>query len=259
MLRGWLKKPMEVKPYSRLAPIYDYVMRHVNYARWARYIDDLFKKSDIPVHFVLDIACGTGNMLIELFKLGYEVSGFDASFYMTEVAKEKIQKKDMRIPVWCESMTQFYLKQKVDACICTYDSINYCLDLKQCGLVLNCVAQVLNKGGLFVFDICTERNSRSHFQNYTEKDGTDRFTYTRKSYYIKEEKLQINEFIIIWHGDKEEEQVFKEKHLQRIYKINEIESIISPESFEVVGKYDGFTRRAGSEKSFRIHFLLRKI
>ncbi len=232
-------------------------MRHVNYQRWAYYLSDLFLKADIQVNDVLDISCGTGNLLIKLTNLKFKVAGFDESEKMVKLTQFKARNKGMQIPVWQGSMLQFEVKKLFHALICTYDSINYCMDLETCLSTIHHSSKALEKGGVFVFDICTEKNSRNNFQQYYEKDQTDDFQYVRQSSFSLQKKIQINEFHIMWNSNSA--AVYKEKHLQRIYRIDEIKSIIPLDCFQIVGVYDGFSMRAGSEKSDRVHFVLKKI
>ena len=83
----------------------------------------------------------------------------------------------------------------------------------------------------------------------------DGIRFVRNSFYDRGKKLHITEFMIE-RGNKK----FFERHIQRIYKISEIESAIDSSGlFRVVGCFDGFSGRAGSESSDRVHFLLRKI
>lgn len=256
MLFRWHCKTKEVEPYSKLARCYDFVMRHVNYERWAQYLEDLFKKAEQPVHSVLDLACGTGNMMLQLHRMSYNTAGFDASRYMVEVAHEKVAKLQTRLPVWQGVMSEFGVKKSFDACICTYDSINYCMDLAQWDGLFRSVSYCLNAGGLFIFDICTEKNSRKYFRDYYERDGREDFEYIRQSHFLGREKIQLNEFTIYIHSEK---MAFREVHQQRIYRISEIKSVIPQDFFELVGVFDGFSKRPGTERSNRVHFLLRRI
>ena len=48
--------------YEALAGVYDALTGDVGYEKRADYIEKLFLKSRIPVHTVLDLACGTGSM-----------------------------------------------------------------------------------------------------------------------------------------------------------------------------------------------------
>lgn len=257
LLSNWLQRTKIVEPYSQLAYIYDYVMRHVSYHEWATYLSQLFSKADINVKDVLDISCGTGNLVLKLSGLGFNVAGFDESSDMVKVAKAKIRAKNLQTRLWRGSMQQFWVARIFHAVICTYDSLNYCLNIESFKSVFKHVAQALCSGGLFIFDLSTTRNSRKYFQDYYDKDKTDDFEYIRRSYYLIDKKTQVNEFHISWKSD--QATAFKEIHQQRIYKINEIKDIIPSISFQLIGVYDGFSMRPGTEKSDRVHFVVKRV
>lgn len=256
MLSNWQKTAEKVEPYSQLAYIYDYVMRHVNYHYWALHLAKLFKKADFPVTKILDISCGTASLLLNLAEIKFNVSGFDESENMVTVARDKIQKKGLSVPVWCGSMVDYKVTRKFDAVVSTYDSINYCLDLESCAAVFMNTAYALRPSGLFVFDICTEKNSRRYFQNFSEREETKDFSYIRQSSYSRAKAIQVNEFLISMNSNSK--TVYLETHQQKIYKIDEILSIIPLDVYDILGIYDGFSLRVGSEKSDRVYFVLRK-
>ena len=253
----WLQKTRTVEPYCQLAYVYDYVMRHVDYHRWAQYITELFRKSQIDVRDVLDIACGTATVISKLHDFGYRVAAFDSSNTMVQVAKKKLAEKEIDIPIWQGSMHDFKIKEPMAAIICNYDSFNYCMDTTACISVLKNVAHALKPGGLFIFDISTAKNSKKNFKNYYETDQTDEFQYVRQSYYLANKKQQVNEFFINWKSKKHRR--FREVHKQRIYKLDEIEQVIPSDSFELIGIYDDFSLRKGTEKSDRVHFVLKRL
>lgn len=255
MRSSWLHVPKRSEPYSQLAQIYDYVMRHVNYGRWAHYLRDLFCQADIEVTNVLDIACGTGNLMLKLRELDFAVAGFDESLGMVQAAKAKTRARKLRVPVWRDSMTSFAVKRPMDGIVCTYDSINYCMNEAACAAVFARASEAIRPGGVFVFDICTVKNSRKHFRRYYEKEETDAFRYIRQSYYIASKSIQVNEFYIQW----ESSPLVHEIHQQKIYLIDEIMKIIPIQHFHVIGVYDGFSMKSGSEESDRVHFLLKRI
>ncbi|MFQ5750570.1 MAG: hypothetical protein ACE5HI_01115, partial [bacterium] len=60
-----------------------------------------------------------------------------------------------------------------------------------------------------------------------------------------------------WNSDSA--SLYKEVHQQRIYRIDEIKRAIPLDCFKIVGIYDGFSNRLGSEKSDRVHFVLKRI
>lgn len=255
MLSIWRKKEkaVEVEPYSKLAPIYDYVMRHVNYPRWATYVIQLFSVWGSHVKSVLDIACGTASFILELHHRGYTVAGLDHSLAMVEVAREKLRGR--AIPVWCGDARAFAVTRPVDAVVCLYDSINYLMTLEDYRRTLQATGAALKDQGLFIFDICTERNSIRNFDHYYEDGHTGRFRYARWSTYDKRERIHTNRFQIRIEGTPVE---YEEIHRQRIFSIAEVREAIESSTFTCLGIYDGFSMNAGSEKSNRVHFVLRK-
>ena len=48
--------------YQQLAGAYDELTWDVGYEKRADFLEKLFRRSRIPVHTVLDLACGTGSM-----------------------------------------------------------------------------------------------------------------------------------------------------------------------------------------------------
>ena len=65
--------------YDALAASYDDLTVDVQYEKRADFIEKLFRRSRIPVHTVLDLACGTGAMTWLLTGRGYELIAVDGS------------------------------------------------------------------------------------------------------------------------------------------------------------------------------------
>jgi hypothetical protein len=69
--------------------------------------------------------------------------------------------------------------------------------------------------------------------------------------------MQINEFFIT--DEFNDGRPLRERHEQRIYSLQEINGMIDPQRWTVVGFFDGMSRKPASEKSDRVHFVLRRI
>ena len=59
-----------------------------------------------PAGRALDIGCGTGTNLITLVNAGWQAQGFDFSSQAIKLAKQKIKKAGMQIPVFTDDATQ---------------------------------------------------------------------------------------------------------------------------------------------------------
>jgi len=252
----WSSQRYEVRPYSRLADIYDYVMRHVDYQLWAEHVDLLLTRAGVQRGRLLDLACGTGSLSWHMRRLGWEPALCDLSGDMVRQAVGKFRQRGVRAPMWVTDIRQIATRRPFAAVVCIYDSMNYLLSAEEWMEALRRVAQSLEENGAFVFDVCTELNSRRNFRNFRDRERGPGFTYTRKSRYLEREGLQINEFEI--ELATEPGVVFRELHQQRIYRLAEVEAVVEQSPLAVAGKYCDFTVKPGSEQCERVHYVLRR-
>ncbi|WP_294547885.1 class I SAM-dependent methyltransferase [uncultured Pseudoflavonifractor sp.] len=145
-----------MESYEFLAGCYDELTTDVRYGRWADYIEKHFARSALPIHTVLDLACGTGSLTAELMGRGYEMIGVDRSAEMLSVAAEKCRDLEGEPPIFlCQSMEKLDLYGTIDACVCCLDSVNYVTSPRTLRKAFQRVHLFLMPGGLFLFDINT--------------------------------------------------------------------------------------------------------
>lgn len=242
-------------PYQSLAEIYDYVMRHVDYEQWAGHVHAILERCDHRVGRLVDLACGTGNITTALYDLGYAVSGVDLSEAMVQVAREKAILLEREIEYHQRDLRHLHGLGPYETAVCLYDSFNYLLTPQDLAQALDAVHAILLPGGLFIFDVCTERNSKLYFQDVKEDESGPGFNYARRSRYDHQRRLQYNEFHIRFDG---QDEVLEETHCQHIYPLAELEAAIELSPFTLLDSFDGFTFKKGSEKADRVHFVLRR-
>ena len=245
---------MRQLPYQGLAPIYDYVMRHVDYEEWAAFIRDVFARYAPETKHLIDLACGTGNVSSELSLLGFSITGADLSESMVRIAQEKAALRGDDSTFVQRDLRALSGLGPFEGAVCMYDSFNYLLEPEDIDETLSQVIGVLQPGGLFVFDVCTERNSLTYFGDMHDRESGPGFTYERHSYYDTDVRLQHNDFEIRFEGD---ETLYEESHVQRIYQLTDIEQRIKASPFELVDLLAEFTFEPGSEKANRVHYILR--
>ena len=140
--------------YEALAGTYDALTGDVGYEKRADYLEKLFKKSRIPVHTVLDLACGTGTMTWILTGRGYELIGVDGSEEMLAAAMSKSGCVEGIAPVFLhQSMPKLDLYGTVDAAICCLDSLNYLTNPKDVQRTFDRLRLFIAPGGVLIFDI----------------------------------------------------------------------------------------------------------
>ncbi len=243
-------------PYSQLAPIYDHVMRHVDYDRWADYIQSIFERFGATPKDILELACGTGVMACILDDRGYRMTGMDRSESMIAVARQKAQDGRRSIAFQAGDMVDMPVSGSYDAVLCLYDSINYIMDEADIVAMMNGLRGVLNADGLFVFDVCTEINSRRYFHNQVDQESNGDYSYVRRCVYVPESRVQVNEFQLTFHRGGKRYST-RERHEQRIYPVARLAEICRQSGYSVLGAFDGFSFQEASERSNRVHYVVR--
>jgi predicted TPR repeat methyltransferase len=119
-------------------------------------VRSLIQKHHPEATSVLELACGTGSVLKQL-DADYEVTGVDLSERMLEIAARKVP----RARLIRADMTRVALDESFDVVLCVYDSINHLLKFGQWEAVFDRAHAHLHDGGLFVFDVNTERRLAS--------------------------------------------------------------------------------------------------
>ena len=133
-----------------------------SYEQRADYLEKLFRRSAVPVHTVLDLACGTGTMTWLLTGRGYEMIGVDGSEEMLAVAMEKYGTVGGIPPIFLhQSMPRLDLYGTVDAAICCLDSLNYLTRPADVQRTLRRLRLFIAPGGLLIFDVNTPEKFRA--------------------------------------------------------------------------------------------------
>jgi len=254
-----LRKPApveDVRPYELLARVYDYLMRHVDYARWANYLEELFAAFGPTPRRIIEVACGTGTLALDLARRGYTVHGIDASEAMVDEAREKARQYGDGAPTFSTGDMRDLPPDSADALLCLYDSVNYCLTDGDLRAALSSFRRSVCDGALCVFDVTTEANSLRYFQNYHYREKHDGFVYRRHSRYLKEERLQLNEFLI---QREDAPDAVREIHEQRIYSVADVLAALVPNEWAVLSTFNDYTFDPTDEQAERVHIILRAL
>lgn len=148
--------------YLSLAPWYDELTRDVPYGDFAGFYELIFRKYGTAPFLVLDLACGTGTLTLELARRGYEMIGVDGSEEMLAVAQEKALEADVPLrPIYlAQTMEGLDLYGTVSAAVCSLDGIDY-LPPKSLGAVFERLRLFVEPGGVFIFDVNTPEKLKS--------------------------------------------------------------------------------------------------
>ncbi len=237
-----------MKIYERLSQVFD-----LGWGTWteqcSKYIEQLLIEFNKPHAKVLDIACGTGILAINLARKGYFVHGIDISPEMVAKARSK-SAGIPNVSFVVDDMTGFRAQESFDLVTCTFDSLNYLTDLCSVKAMLHCVASSLCESGLFMFDSNTE-------PRYIEMDkGSKQVLLDRESFTVecKYDSVKKQATTVFSFSDGS-----TEVHVQRPYDLLELGPALSETGFEVLKTASWFDNRSYNADSGSFRFRCGKV
>lgn len=236
------------KDYGAISSIYDKINATVDYGAWADFFEKCFEKH-LPCRpeLVLDLACGTGSMTLELAKRGYDMIGIDFSSDMLNVALDR--KYELELPrdvlFLQQDMREFELYGTVGAITCCLDSLNYLTTNGELDTCLSLVHNYLDPDGLFLFDVNTPHKFENVYGSnsyvYEEEDcGEDSFCIWQ-NYYDKE--THICDFsLTVFERNSDGATYSRRDELQRerCYTKDDLTYALIKNGFELIGIYSDF-------------------
>ena len=142
------------------ARYYDALTADVDYRGHGAYFKKLAEIYGGRFRLVLDLACGTGSLAVELARLGAEVIAVDGSGEMLAQAMNKSAGLTPPVLYLCQGMEELDLYGTVDTTLCTLDSLNHLPDREALRRVFHRVWLFTEPGGLFLFDMNTPYKHR---------------------------------------------------------------------------------------------------
>ncbi len=244
--------------YEFLAGQYDRFTADVDYPRWADYLERQFARCPIPIHTVLDLACGTGSLTLELARRGYELIGVDRSAEMLAQAAEKCRETCPIAPIFLQQrMERLDLYGTIDACVCCLDSVNYVTRPPVLARAFQRVHTFLMPGGLFLFDINTPEKLQALDGQVFLDEREDAYVVWRAEYSPRRRVCTygLDLFTLAEDGrwDRREEL-----HEEYAYTTGQLEDLLRQAGFRHIRQYGALKLRAPKPGEPRVFFAARK-
>lgn len=243
--------------YSFFADYYDRLTQNVAHEKMADYFCALLRDIGHEPGIVLDLACGTGTLTLELARRGLDVYGVDASPEMLSVAQQKAGKLGKNVLFLCQKMQQLDLYGTVDTVLCTLDSVNHLVQEKDVQKAFQKVSLFLNPGGYFLFDVNTPYKHREILGNNTfVYDLEDVFCVWQNTLHPDSGRVRIHLDFFEREGDVYYRR--QEEFSERAYTNAQIQEFLQNAGLTLVKRMDGYTFQPATERSERIVYVVRK-
>ena len=239
--------------YEELAASYDSLTEDVEYRKRADFLLKLLGKSRIPVHTVLDLACGTGTMTCLLAEAGFEMIGVDQSEDMLAEAAGKQVSEGKIPPIYLQqSMEKLDLYGTVEAAVCCLDSLNYLTDAHALRRTLQRLHLFVAPGGVFLFDINSPEKLRGLDGQVFLDEGEDVYCVWRTEFDKRSRICTYGMDIFRREGDMWRRS--QEEHYEKAWEVEELKGFLQEAGFGHIRTYGDCVLRAPKEDEQRIYF-----
>ncbi|MGE7601149.1 class I SAM-dependent DNA methyltransferase [Peribacillus sp. NPDC097675] len=245
--------------YERFAYVYDELMKDAPYEKWLLILTAKLEQYGIEGRKVLDLACGTGEITVELAQHGFDVSGVDLSDEMLMVANEKAAKQGLSIPFFQQDMAELEGLGLYDCVTIFCDSLNYLREEADVVKTFSRVHDHLKEGGLFLFDVHSIYKMEEIFQNNTFAVSDEEVSYIWDSF-PGEEPYSVEHDLSFFVRDDQSGLYdrFDELHYQRTYSIEQYKEWLQLAGFETLEILADLEEAPPVEETERILFVARK-
>lgn len=233
-----------LKPYERLSEVYDKEEWGKFSLKYTEILNNLNVKYNLRLQNILDISCGTGDLLNELSEK-YNVIGSDISKEMIHIAKRKYPD----IEFYVSDMAELILDIGVDLILSPFDSINYLIGKDHILRAFKNINNLLNENGHFLFDFNTDKlYEDKHNGTIESKMAGTKFKQICK--YDKNERIAKTIFDF--------GKGTREVHIRKAYNYDEIRELLCENNFSIIFSFDIFKNEIVNADSYKILVLAKK-
>ena len=224
-----------------------------NLEKWSKVYDLIYRDYQKDINFykkeakkasgrVLEIACGTGRIYLELLKEGIDIYGIDLSKDMLKVLKEKAKIMGLRPKVKKADMRNFKFGHKFSLILVPFGSFLFNLTSKEQIKTLINIKRHLIPGGRLILDFFYPdpkfiTKTYGKWQKRIIKDKNKKLVLVHKTYFIDEPNQIVELMSLLKEGNK---VILKFKlRLALVYK-KEFELLLNLAGFKKWKVYGGF-------------------
>lgn len=214
--------------YADLSQYYDQFCADIDYGQHVEFSLRIHRCFGGGGKSYLDLACGTGQLLMPMAKAGYSVSGLDYSAAMLAEAEKRCPDADLIH----SDMANLGRQNEFDLVTCFLYSLHYSYPLSAVQHTLERVYQSLKPDGVFLFDTVDKGGIKEKDVVSTYQDEDSLLTFRSGWRYPKTgDALTLN--ISIQREDEKGLQTWNDKHTMTASHIRDLINMMSDIGFEV--------------------------
>ena len=176
---------------------------------------------------LLDVCCGTGQLALFFLERGWRVIGLDASEWMLAYARRHAAAhlEAGRARFIPGNAAAFYLGERADLAVSTFDSLNHLADEKELAGCFRSVHRALNDGGLFVFDLNTRLGLR-RWGDTTLADSDEEWSVTQHGFYDETARRGGSRITGLVASPDGSRDIFEETVVNTVFDLGRVERLL---------------------------------
>lgn len=208
----------------------------------ARFIEAAWQAfGDGKLRRVLEPGCGSGRLVVEFARRGFEVTGFDLSDPALRYLETRLKRARKAATVCRADMIDFDMHRQFDLAYCTMNTFRHLLTEEDARRHLQAVADHLREGGLYIlgFHIIPPDADEDCTERWTGKSGKTSVTFTlRVIDFDRRKRRETLRISMLARTPKGETRGRSEFQL-RLYKADQLKRLFAKvPDFEIVEIFD---------------------
>jgi SAM-dependent methyltransferase len=147
--------------FDKMAPVYNEHVGQFSTERFYSTVEKLVLNFLPGPAKILDLCCGTGNLIEQLSRDGFSVTGLDISEEMLRYARERAPHASF---IHANAL-DFSLPESFDAVVSLGDSLLHMDNVHKLILVFANVHEALRPGGFFLFDLSNANDFKNNWRS----------------------------------------------------------------------------------------------
>lgn len=244
--------------YQIFAHYYDEIMDQSVYDSWLRYVER-HTNGEIGLN-LMDLACGTGKIAVQLAKKGHHVTGIDLSDEMLAIAYNRMLEENVTLTLAVGDMRALEPMGAYDVITCFSDSLCYMADESEMLAAFKSVASNLADTGVFLFDVHSLYQVNEVFPGYQYIFQDEKGAFLWESFAGETENSVEHDltFFVSSEGNSELFERYTEYHLERTYSLDVYKQLLQEAGFNTISVTADFGDSEVSSDSKRWFFYCRK-
>jgi cyclopropane fatty-acyl-phospholipid synthase-like methyltransferase len=245
--------------YDLIAPFYD-----IEHAHFEEDLDLHTNFAELCGSPLLELACGSGRLLVPLARQGYELTGVDSSGSMLELAQEALEQAGVaaQCKLVQENMSRLRLGQKFRLAFIALGSFGHICTRQEQRQTLAVVRDHLTTGGKFILDISNEdarymehlSGQMLHQGTWQREDGALLTHLVSPASSLTKHLLELTHFYEEHRQGEAVQRTVITTHLY-LFERNEVELLLEEAGFGITDVYGDYELSPFEHDSPRMIFI----